>query len=249
MTAEIILYQMPDGTSTLDVTVQGETIWLSLNQMSALFERDKSVISRHLKNVFETNELNRKAVVAFFATTAVDGKEYQVEYFNLDAILSVGYRVNSKQGTIFRQWASQLLKDHTLKGYTINRNRIKENYSQFLDAVAQVKNLLSPGTSIDHESIFELITLFADTWLSLDAYDKDKLTSIGTTKKKVELTAKDLGLALIELKQILITKGEATDLFGRERTIDSLSGIVGNVLQSFANEELYPSIEEKACNT
>ena len=104
---EIVLYQASDGSVKLDVWLEKETIWLNLNQMAALFERDKSVISRHLRNVFREGELDRESVVAFFATTAADGKTYQVEYYNLDAILSVGYRVNSKRGTQFRIWATR----------------------------------------------------------------------------------------------------------------------------------------------
>ena len=114
MTSEIIIYNSPNGETQIDVQFEGETFWLNLNQISKLYDKDKSVISRHLKNIFETEELSRNAVVAFFATTATDGKTYNVEYFNLDAILSVGYRVNSKQGTQFRQWATQRLRDYLI---------------------------------------------------------------------------------------------------------------------------------------
>ena len=129
MKNEIILYQADELPTHIEVKVddQNETFWLSLNQMSSLFERDKSVISRHLKNIFIENELDRNSVVAFFATTANDGKTYSVEHFNLDAILSVGYRVNSKRGTQFRIWANRVLKEFLLKGYAINQrmNRIE----------------------------------------------------------------------------------------------------------------------------
>ena len=123
---EVVLYQAPDGTVELDVRLEREMIWLNLNQMAALFGRDKSVISRHLRNVFNSNELSHDSVVAFFATTATDGKTYKVEYFNLDAIISVGYRVNSKRGTQFRIWATQVLRDHILKGYSFNRKRLRD---------------------------------------------------------------------------------------------------------------------------
>ncbi len=108
-----------------------------------------------------------------------------MEYYTLDAIISVGYRVNSKQATLFRQWATNTLKSHILDGYTINRHRIKENYEQFTKAVADVRSLLQSGSVIDSASILELISIFADTWVSLDAYDKDQLTTTGYTKKKV----------------------------------------------------------------
>jgi hypothetical protein len=122
----IFLYQTKDGQTKLDVKLQDETVWLSLNQMAVLFERDKSVISRHLNNIFRERGLDREAVIAKNATTASDGKTYQVDYFNLDAIISVGYRVNSKRGTQFRVWASTVLKDHLIKGYALNQRRLAE---------------------------------------------------------------------------------------------------------------------------
>jgi hypothetical protein len=131
MKNEIILYKPDELPEHIEVIIdeEKETFWLSLNQISSLFERDKSVIYRHLKNIFRDNELNRNSVVAFFATTATDGKTYNVEHFNLDAILSVGYRVNSKRGTQFRLWANRVLKDYMIKGFTINNrmNRLENN--------------------------------------------------------------------------------------------------------------------------
>jgi prophage maintenance system killer protein len=162
-------------------------------------------------------------------------------------VLSVGYRINSKKATHFRQWATKTLKEHIQRGYTINRHRIKSNYEDFLKAVSDVKSIAT-GSVVDNDSVLELVTLFADTWFSLDAYDRDVLTPSGATKKKVALTADKLARALTELKQSLLEKGEATDLFGSERTKDSISGIVGNVMQSFDGEDLYPTIEEKAAH-
>jgi hypothetical protein len=123
---EIILYNASSGGVELEVRLEKETIWLSLNQLSVLFDRDKSLISRHLSNVFRDGELERKSVVAKYATTATDGKTYQVEYFNLDAIISVGYRVNSKRGTQFRIWSTHVLREHIIQGYTINESRLRD---------------------------------------------------------------------------------------------------------------------------
>jgi len=122
---DIAIYEGPGGR--VEVRVDRETVWASLDEMAELFARDKSVISRHLRNVFKDGELERPAVVANFATTAADGKTYQVDHYNLDAILSVGYRVNSKQGTRFRTWATRTLKEHLTCGYTLNRRRLKQN--------------------------------------------------------------------------------------------------------------------------
>lgn len=122
---EIIIYKSPDGLAELSVFIENETVWLSIDQMASLFNRDKSTISRHIKNIFEEGELAAKSVVAKNATTASDGKTYQVDYYNLDVIISVGYRVKSIQGTRFRQWATQRLKEYIVKGFTIDDDRLK----------------------------------------------------------------------------------------------------------------------------
>jgi prophage maintenance system killer protein len=146
---KIILYQSEDGHTSMDVHLKDETVWLTLNQMAELLDRDKSVISRHLGNVFQTGELAREAVVAKNATTASDGKTYQVDYYNLDAIISVGYRVNSKRGTQFRIWATTILKDHLLRGYSLNQRRLAE---KGVEEVRQVLSLLA-GTLESHNLV------------------------------------------------------------------------------------------------
>jgi len=140
MKNEIIIYHPDNLTERIEVKMEDETVWLSLNQIATLFDRDKSVISKHLKNIFKEEELMKNSVVAFFATTASDGKTYQVEHYNLDAILSVGYRVNSKRGTQFRQWATQRLKDYLLKGYSIN-NRINRLEDHLVDLTKKVDQI------------------------------------------------------------------------------------------------------------
>lgn len=182
MKNEIILYQADELPTHIEVKVddQNETFWLSLNQMSSLFERDKSVISRHLKNIFIENELDRNSVVAFFATTANDGKTYSVEHFNLDAILSVGYRVNSKRGTQFRIWANRVLKEFLLKGYAINQrmNRIENTVEDLAKKVSEI-DLQINANLIPTQGIFFDGQVF-------DAYE---LTSriIRSAKKKIVL--------------------------------------------------------------
>ena len=197
---------------------------------------------------FSDKELEETSVVAKNATTARDGKSYKITFYNLDMILSVGYRVNSKIATQFRIWATKTLKQHITKGYTINPVLIKNNYNQFLEAINNIKKLIPDGSNIDSDSILELVTAFADTWLSLDAYDKDDLVAIGKTKKQVVLTAKQLNKFLDEFKKELVKKGEATDIFGTEVRRDTVTGIVGNVMQSFGGKALYPTIEEKAAH-
>ncbi len=123
---DLVIFKTDNDTIKIDVKLDHDSVWLNLNQLAALFERDKSVISKHLKNVFNEGELEQDSVVANFATTASDGKTYQVEYYNLDAIISVGYRVNSKRGTQFRKWASSVLKEHLVQGYTFHQQRLYE---------------------------------------------------------------------------------------------------------------------------
>jgi len=248
MKKEIIVYQTKSGALELKGDFKHETIWASLDQIADLFGRDKSVISRHIKNIFKDVELSRNSVVAFFATTASDGKKYQVEYFNLDVILSVGYRVNSKTATNFRQWATKTLREHITKGYTLNKKVLAKNYDDFLQAVESVKKLLPNDSQFKSTDALELIKLFAGTWFSLDAYDKDELSAKGATKKSVKITAESLGGAIVTLKSSLMEKGEATDLFATERERDALAGIVGNVMQSFDKKDLYPTVEEKAAH-
>jgi len=248
---DLILYQTEDGQTRLQVRLEGETVWLSLNQMADLFQRDKSVISKHIKNVYDEQELAPGATVAKYATVQIEGSREitrEIEFYNLDMILSVGYRVNSAKATHFRQWATKTLKDHIQKGYTLNRQRIKANHEEFINAVDKVKSLLPQAATVSHDSVLELIKLFADTWFSLDAYDRDILPPTGTTKRKARLTGEKLTTALGELKSALIAKGEATDIFGVERTKDSIASIVGNVMQSFGTQDVYPTLEGKAAN-
>lgn len=245
---ETIIYQSKSGALELKTDKKHETIWLTQDQMASLFDVQKAAISKHLKNIFDSEELHESATVSILETVAKNNKIYKIKHFNLDAVLSVGYRINTKKATHFRQWATKTLKDHIQKGYTINRHRVKSNYADFLKAVSEVKSLLLPSSAVNNNSVFELITLFADTWFSLDAYDRDILIKKGTIKKKVILTTDKLNRALIELKQSLIVKGKATDLFGIKRTSDGIDSIVGNVMQSFNGKDLYPTIEEKAAH-
>lgn len=161
----IVIYQAKSGAIEFRGDFRAETIWATLDQIADLFDRDKSVISRHLKNIFTNNELNRDSVVAKYATTATDGKTYQVEYYNLDAIISTGYRVNSKTATRFRQWATQTLRAHIVDGYTINRTRISQNYGAFMKAVQSVRTLLPESNTVSNNDVIELVSAFADTRL------------------------------------------------------------------------------------
>jgi hypothetical protein len=158
--ADIAIYEGPSGV--IEVRVESETVWLDLMRIAVLFGRDKSVISRHLRNVFKEGELERDAVVANFATTAADGKTYQVDHYNLDAIISVGYRVNSRQGTRFRQWASQVLKEHLTRGYTLNRQRLEQNAHE-LEAALELVRKAAAGEALTSDQGRGLVDVIART--------------------------------------------------------------------------------------
>ncbi len=245
---DIIIYQTKTGKIEFKGDFEKDTVWGSLNQIADLFGRDKSVISRHIKNIFNSDELSKNSVVAKIATTADDGKTYQVDYYNLDVILSVGYRVDSKQATQFRIWTTKTLKQHLIKGYTINKKQVNKNYQNFMKAISDIRALLPEKQKVENEEILELVNAFAVTWISLDAYDKEKFPKRTYSKKRVEITAKDLQGALCSFKEELKNKKQATELFGQERNKEAIKGVIGSVFQSFDGKDVYPSTEEKSAH-
>lgn len=243
----IAIYQSPTGT--VDVRLDGDTVWLSLQQMADLFGRDKSVISRHLRNVFNEGELERPSVVAKNATTATDGKTYQVEFFNLDAILSVGYRVNSREGTRFRQWATRLLREHLTLGYTVNRQRFEDNAAELEAALTLIRKAAqTPHLNADTgRGLVDIVTRYAHTFLWLQRYDEGLLTDPATQPGGTLPTLDQAREALAQLKADLMQRGEATDLFARDCG-DGLAALLGNLDQTVFGEAAYPSVEAKAAH-
>jgi hypothetical protein len=197
-----IIFQTNNGSLELKTDSDIETIWANLDQISQLFNRDKSVISRHIKNIFKEEELDKNSTVAFFAIVQKEGKRIinrNIEHFNLDLILSVGYRVNSKIATQFRQWATQTLKQHITKGFTINESRIQQNKDLFLKTIEDLKILTEKISKIDSKDLLSLIESFSNTWFSLDKYDKSVFPTIGT-KQELLINATDLLNDLFVLK-------------------------------------------------
>jgi prophage maintenance system killer protein len=237
---EIVVYSAPDGTTSIDVRLEAETVWLSLNQIARLFGRDKSVISRHLRNVFKARELARKSVVAFFATTGPDGKTYQVEHFDLDAILSVGYRVNSKRGTQFRIWATRVLHNHLLMGYSVNERRLKE-LRQTVRLVADVAERRAL-TGDEAAAVLRVVSDYSYALGLLDDYDHQRIVAGEVTAGPVVPVSHDEARRITDR---LRAEFRAGDLFGREKD-DSLRSALANVMQTFDGKDLYPSLEEKA---
>lgn len=250
MEHQIEIYKSNKDNIEIQVQFDNETVWLTLNQIAALFDRDKSVISRHLKKIFESEELNRLSVVAKNATTANDGKTYEVDYFNLDAIISVGYRLNSKQGTQFRQWATQRLKDYLVKGYAFNEKRLNELHYKYSDLQQAIKLAANAGnieslTSTEAKGILGVIEQYAYALETLDKYDHQKLT-IDSDTSETEIQKLSYEEAI---HQITIWRDyqKAGKLFGNEKD-QSFKSSLDTIYQTFDTSDLYPSIEEKAAN-
>lgn len=249
---ELLIYTADD--KRVNVRLEGDTVWLSQEQMATLFERDRSVVNRHLRNVFKEGELERQATCAFFAQVQTEGDRVvtrQVEHYNLDAIISVGYRVNSRRGVHFRQWATRTLREHLMQGYTFNQTRLAERgikeAQQAIDLLARTLGNQALVTDAGRE-VLELISGYAKTWRLLLQYDEDRLAAPeGCQPSRGVLDYATARAAIAELKGALLERGEATDLFGRERG-DGLAALLGNIEQSMFGEFLYKSREEKAAH-
>ena len=240
MKNEIILFENQDVK--LEVNLKDETVWLSLDQMARLFDRDKSVISRHIKNAFE-EELDN-STVANFATVQKEGTREvtrNIEYYNLDMIISVGYRVKSKNGVIFRKWANKVLKDYLLKGYAVNQKRLEylEKTIKLIDIAGRIDEKLSGDEA---QEIIKVINNYSNALNLLDDYDHKRISKPSGTKNDKKVTYEDCMNIVGKLKF-----GSDSNLFALERN-EGLKAIIGTIYQSFDGNDLYPTIEEKAAN-
>lgn len=247
---DIVFYELTGGG--IDVRVEQETVWLSQEQMAELFERERSVITKHLRNVFKEGELDKPATCAFFAQVQKEGGRTitrQIEYYNLDAILSVGYRVNSKRGVQFRQWVSRTLKDYLLQGYALDRHRLAINSSELEAALKLVKSALkSPEiTAETGQGLAEIIVRYTQTFLWLQRYDEGLLTDPSGQMGGDLPTVETARSAIFQLKTDLMAKKQACGLFGNERD-DGLASILGNLAQSVFGEPAYSTLERRAAH-
>jgi death-on-curing family protein len=249
---ELIIYQ--DKDKKVEVQLREETIWLSLNQIASLFEKDKSVISRHIKNIFLSGELSRDSTVAKIATVQKEGKrrvKREIEYFNLDVIISVGYRVNSKKATQFRIWATQVLKNYLIKGYAINEKKLTSKKLKELEKTIQFlkENIRTPSlTASEVKGLLEIIEKYTQTWKWIEEYDSGTIKAIKKTKERKKISYEEAKMAIEQLKKYLIEKDLASEIFGQERDKGLFESALNTIYQSFAGDELYPSFEEKAAN-
>ncbi|MDD3477100.1 MAG: RhuM family protein [Sulfurimonas sp.] len=248
---QIIIYEDTNGEVKLDVSLENETVWLSQKQLEVLFDKSKKTISEHIGNIFKEGELEKDAVVRNFRTTASDGKNYNVTYYNLDVIISVGYRVKSKRGTAFRIWATKVLKEYLINGYAINQKRLEQKgLKELNETISLLKDTISKSELELNEAkgLLDVILNYSRTWSLLQGYDEDSLKcNFAPKEAKFILDFDEAKEAIAQLKTELIKKGEATELFGREKA-GEFDGIVRNIYQTFGGVDLLPSVEEKAAN-
>src|SRR3989344_2529253 len=242
---KLVIYQAKNGAIELRGDSSRETLWATQAQIVRLFSVDRSVVSRHVRNIFKDGEVGEKSNMQ---KVHIAHSDRPVVLYSLDIILAVGYRTNSKRAIEFRQWATKTLREHITKGYTLNRKQLAKNYGTFLKSVADIQALLPAHVTLDPKDILELVKEFSATWVSLDAYDRGALVPMGSTKKAVTLSGEALTAAIATLRDELVRKGEASELFAHERRTESVVGIVGNVMQSFGGKPLYASVEEKAAH-
>jgi len=250
--SEIKIYKTAEGKTSIEVKLEKDTVWLSLNQMSELFERDKSVISRHINNIYKEGELNKESTVAKIATVQEEGKRKiirNIEYFNLDVIISVGYRIKSKRGTQFRIWANQVIKDYLIKGYAINQQRLQKQAKQLNELKETIKILgntleYKELTSDESKGLLKIISDYSYALEILDQYDYQTLKIENTSGKEVyQLTYEE---AKRQIELVKKTYGNS-QLFGHEKD-ESFKSSIATIYQTFNGIDLYPSIEEKAAN-
>jgi death-on-curing family protein len=250
--SEIVIYQTTDNQARVEVQFEGESVWLNRQQLSLLFDRDIKTIGKHINNVFVEGELDKKVVVAKFATTTQHGaikdkkQTLNVEHYNLDVIISVGYRVKSKRGTQFRQWANQRIKEYLVKGYAINQKRLEElgNIVQLIEQSSKTETIHLQ----EAKGLLEILGNYAKSFVLLNQYDSHSVQT-GKLSENItyEIQYDEAKAAIAQLKKQLMAKKEATKLFGNEKD-ESFKSSLQSIVQTFDGQYLYPSIEEQAAN-
>ena len=245
---KIVIYQTEDGQTQIDVRLENETVWLTQAQMAELFETDRTSIVRHINNIYRADELEREATCAKIAQVQTEGKRQvtrTIPYFNLDMIISVGYRVNSKRGVKFRQWANRVLKEYLVKGYAINERIRHEQIGELRQLVGMLGRTLQNQAVISTDettALFEVVTDYTYALDTLDNYDYERLAIDKTTKQeKFHATYENAMEAINGLRE----KFGGSTLFGNEKD-ESFKSSIGQIYQTFGGDELYPSVEEKA---
>jgi death-on-curing family protein len=242
--SEIIIYKTDDNHTEIEVVFENDTVWLNQYQLAELFQRDRTVITKHISNIFKEKELEEKSNVQ---KMHIPNSDKPISLYNLEVIISVGYRVKSQRGVQFRQWATHRLKDYLIKGYAINQKRLEENKAQFLKTIEDLKILSTNNDLLETNDVLSLIQSFSNTFFALDSYDRNEFPKNGS-QEEVFASVAQFYKDLEDLKLELIKKGEASALFAQEKKQGNLEGIFGNVFQTVFGQDAYPFIEEKAAH-
>lgn len=251
--SHIQIFTSQDGKAQLEVALDKETVWLSQAQMAELFAKDVRTVSEHISNVYAEGELERERTIRKFRIVRQEGKRQvtrEIDHYNLDVIISVGYRVKSQLGVQFRQWATRTLKDHLVKGYTLNQRRLAERGVEFEQAVNLLsRTLTSQGlVTPDGEAVARVISDYARSWSLMQGYDEQSLNELTTQQAQMRPLELDEALVAIgELKQTLMAKGEATPLFGQVRG-DGLASALATIEQGFGDELFLPSVASRTAH-
>lgn len=250
---QVRIFTSTDGQAQLEVALEQETVWLSQVQMAELFGKDVRTVNEHVGNVFQEGELEKEPTIRKFRIVRQEGKrqvQREIDHYNLDMIISVGYRVKSQRGVQFRKWATQVLKDHLVQGYTLNQRRLAERGIEFEQAVDLLSRTLTNQGLISNEgeAVARVISDYARSWSLLQGYDEQQLAEVGIKQPDMQPLELDEALKAIgELKQTLMAKGEATELFGQLRG-DGLASALATIEQGFGDELFYPNVATRAAH-
>lgn len=247
----LIIFQAKNGAIELRGDFDAETIWATQKQMAEVFRVDVRTVNEHIKNIFADEELLEGSTLRNFRIVQNEGSRQvnrEISHYNLDMIISVGYRVNSKTATHFRKWATQTLKQHITKGYTINQQLLSKKKDLYLSVMEDLKVLSSQGKLVSTNDVLDIVKAFSGTWFDLQSYDEGDIPTDGFTHRDLQFSGDELYADIEKFKSELIKKGEATELFAQEKTTKNLEGIFGNVMQSVFGDDAYPTIEEKAAH-
>ena len=237
MNNDIVIFRNGELELEVSVSEDRETVWLTQKQIAELFGKDRRTITRHIQNIYKDNELEQDSVCSFFEHTGSDGKNYKVQFYNLDMILAVGYRVKSPNGIVFRKWATSILKDYMLKGYAINQKRLEA-----LDRTVKIQSRIIASTlELDEKEVLNVVEAYADALSMLDDYDHGCLTKPNGKDTIYRLSYE-------ECRNLIDSMRFDSDVFGVEKEPGKLNGILAAVYQNVFGTEVYPSIEEKAAN-
>lgn len=250
MAKNIEIYQSKDGQLELKVSLEKDTVWLSQAQMAELFDTKRPAITKHLGNIFKSGELEEKSTCSILEHVASHGQIYKTKHYNLDAIISVGYRVNSSRATQFRIWATQTLKQHLVQGYTLNQRRLQELGIEFEQAISLLSRTLANQQLVNDagQAVISVISDYARSWSLLQGYDEQSLHALAVKQSNMQALDINRVLAAIEqLKKALMNKGEASELFGQVRG-DGLASAIATIEQGFGDELFYPNIASRAAH-